>query len=146
MFDTMKAFLASYFIPHNYVFLFRYLPWVEEEVASTVINQYDWETSPDIPTTWRIGDGTAPFYNLIYYTVAGFTENDTFRSNQIREGQITREEALAKVEQENYPTIEPIRWYCETIGLDLSYALKRIGTMPRRFNNAGFKGQPRESG
>ena len=31
-------------------------------------------------------DGTAGFYNYVYHTVAGFTEHDTFRSNQIREG------------------------------------------------------------
>ena len=106
---------------------------IEEDIASTIITKYNWETSPDIPTTWRIGDGTAPFYNLIYHTVAGFTENDTFRSNQIREGQMTREQALTKVEQENHPSLEPIRWYCETVGLDLHYALERIGTMEKRF-------------
>ena len=35
--------------------------------------------------------GTAAFYNYIYYTLAGVSEHDTFRSNQIKEGQITRE-------------------------------------------------------
>ncbi len=30
-----------------------------------IINEYDWETSADTPTTWRIGDGTAGFYNYI---------------------------------------------------------------------------------
>ena len=27
------------------------------------------ELAPDTRTTWRIGDGTAAFYNYIYYTV-----------------------------------------------------------------------------
>ena len=43
------------------------------------------------------------FYNYLYYIVLGFTEHDTFRSNQIREGQITREEALQMVKEDNKP-------------------------------------------
>ena len=50
------------------------------------------EFAKDSKTSWRIGDGTASFYNYIYYTIAGFTEHDTFRSNQIREGVISRDQ------------------------------------------------------
>ena len=56
----------------------------DEKINETLINNYDWETAQDTSTTWRIGDGTAAMYNYIYYKVAGFTEHDTFRSNQIR--------------------------------------------------------------
>jgi glutamine---fructose-6-phosphate transaminase (isomerizing) len=62
----------------------------------------------DTNTPWRIGDGTSAFYNYIYYLVAGFTEHDTFRSNQIREGDISREEALRLVEDENRPRYQNI--------------------------------------
>ena len=51
-----------------------------------MLDSYGWERAVDTSSTWRLGDATAPFYNYIYYTVAGFTEHDTFRSNQIREG------------------------------------------------------------
>ena len=70
-------------------------------IEDTLLGTYDWETAVDTSTTWRIGDGTAGFYNYVYYTVAGFTEHDTFRSNQIREGEITREQALKMLEDEN---------------------------------------------
>ena len=90
------------------------------------LKQYDWELAPDTNTTWRIGDGTAAFYNYIYYTIAGFTEHDTFRSNQIREGQITREEALRLVEDENRPRYQNIRWYLDAVGLDYVSAIKVV--------------------
>ncbi|MEM9601086.1 MAG: hypothetical protein AAF926_08690, partial [Pseudomonadota bacterium] len=92
--DTMWATFSYYGIEQEHLFMFDYLPWDENTINDTLINQYGWETAPDTPSTWRIGDGTQPWYNYIYYTVAGFTEFDTFRSNQIREGMITREEAL----------------------------------------------------
>ena len=78
----------------DYFHLYDYWKWDENLINETLINQYDWELAPDTSTTWRIGDGTAAFYNYIYYKLAGFTEHDTFRSNQIREGDITREDAL----------------------------------------------------
>ena len=65
--DTLGAFLSSYFLPHKYEFLFDYVPWDEEKINHTLLNEYHWETSPDSPSTWRIGDGTAAFYNYIYY-------------------------------------------------------------------------------
>ena len=87
--------------------------------------------APDTVTSWRIGDGTAAFYNYIFYTVAGFTEHDTFRSNQIREGQISRDEALQSVREENKPRYQNIRWYLDTIGLDFSETVEVINEMPK---------------
>jgi glucosamine--fructose-6-phosphate aminotransferase (isomerizing) len=94
---------------------------------------YDWEIASDTKTTWRIGDGTASFYNYIYYCVAGFCENDTFRSNQIREGMIGREEALELVNRDNQPRFDSIQWYCNSIQIDMVYALKTINAIPKLY-------------
>ena len=64
--------------------MFDYIDWDEKTVNDTIINNYDWEKAVDTNSTWRIGDGTASFYNYVYTLIAGFSENDTFRSNQIR--------------------------------------------------------------
>ena len=53
-------------------------------------------------------DDILSFYNYIYYTVAGFSEIDTFRSNQIREGLLSREEGLKMIEDEKNESIEII--------------------------------------
>ncbi len=122
--DTIFAYFSYYFVPRNYLRLFDYVTWQEEEVNSVLVNEYDWELAPDTPTTWRIGDGTAAIYNYIYYMFAGFTENDTFRSNQIREGLLFREEAFKKIEAENYPRWQSIKWYCDIIGIDFEKMLR----------------------
>jgi glutamine---fructose-6-phosphate transaminase (isomerizing) len=126
LFDTFSAYLSYYFIPHDYVYLFDYLSWDEETVNDVLLNEYDWELAPDTTTTWRIGDGTAPFYNYIYYLLAGFTENDTLRSNQIREGTLTREAALEKAHAENQPRWESLTWYLNTMSIDITGALTTI--------------------
>ena len=102
LWDTLSGeYHRSFTEKRDYFHLFDYWRWDEEEINHTLLNEYNWEMAPDTTTTWRIGDGTAALYNYIYYTVAGFTEHDTFRSNQIREGQISRERALELVNVEN---------------------------------------------
>jgi hypothetical protein len=132
--DTISATLSNYVIPHDYFRLFNYIPWEEKEVSDVLINQYDWETAADTDTTWRIGDGTAPFYNYIYYLIAGFTENDTLRSYQIREGMLDREEALELSYRDNAPRFESMQWYFDTIGVNMEDALKVINKIPKLYS------------
>lgn len=132
--DTLDAFKSYYVIKHENLNIFDYLTWNEQTIEQVLLGEYDWETDPGTPTTWRIGDGTAAFYNYIYYVVAGFTENDTFRSNQIREGQITREEALAKVKLENQPRWDSIQWYCNTVNIDWVDTIRIINGIKALYN------------
>jgi hypothetical protein len=98
-----------------------------------LLSEYEWEKAQDTSTTWRIGDGTAPFYNYIYLSVAGFTEFDTFRSNQIREGMITREDALNRAAEENLPRWPSIREYMQVTRLDFDDVLRAVNSMPRLY-------------
>lgn len=112
----------------DYYHLFDYMRWNETEINNT-LDSYQWERAEDTPTTWRIGDGTAAFYNYVYARIAGFTEHDTFRSNQIREGDITRDEALALIAEENQPRYQNIKWYLDAIDLDYSSTIERVNSV-----------------
>jgi glutamine---fructose-6-phosphate transaminase (isomerizing) len=131
--DTLSGeYYRSFTKKSDYFHVFDYWQW-DENLVDQALALYDWEKSPDTNTTWRIGDGTAAFYNYIYYTVAGFTEHDTFRSNQIREGQLTREKALELVEDENQPRYQNIRWYLDAVGIDFEEAIKVVNKMPKLY-------------
>lgn len=134
LWDTLSGeYYRSFTEKQDYYHIFDYWRWDEEQVDDTLLNVYDWEKAIDTTTTWRIGDGTAAFYNYVYYTVAGFTEHDTFRSNQIREGQITRERALELVGIENAPRYQNIRWYLDTLGLDFNRVIKIVNSIPKLY-------------
>jgi hypothetical protein len=137
VFDTFGSFVARYIAPKkDYFHFFDYYPWNEKEIERLIIGNYRWETAMDTKSTWRIGDGTASFYNYIYFTVAGFSENETFRSNQIREGMITREDAMKKIVEENRPRYESIKWYLEIIGLDFKPVIERINSIPKLYRKS----------
>lgn len=129
--DTVFAFYSTYINRQDFVYLYKYVDWDEEIIGDTLITHYGWESSSDSKSTWRIGDGTAAFYNYIYYTVAGFSEHDTFRSNQIRAGLIKRDVALALVEQENEPRYLAMREYANLVGFSLDEALAVINNIPK---------------
>ena len=137
--DTLAGeYFRSFTKKSDYFHIFDYWRWDEKLIENTLDSEYDWERAPDTQTTWRIGDGTAAFYNYAYYTIAGFTEHDTFRSNQVREGDLTRAEALILVEEENKPRYPNLKWYLDVVGVDFAYAINTINNTPRLYERASL--------
>lgn len=132
-FDSIYAYFYYYYIERNYYNLYNYIDWDEKIINKTLKTEYNWEVADDTTSTWRIGDGTASFYNFIYYTLAGFCENETLRSNQIREGIITRDEGLELIDIENKPRFESIKWYCEVININFKDTMQRIMSLNRLY-------------
>jgi hypothetical protein len=130
LWDTLTGeYYRSFQEKSDYFHVFDYWRWDEGDLDKA-LERYDWERAPDTNSTWRIGDGTAAFYNYVYYTAAGFTEHDTFRSNQIREGDLTRDEALVLIADENQPRYPNIKWYLDAIGMDFADVIRVVNAMP----------------
>jgi asparagine synthetase B (glutamine-hydrolysing) len=115
--DYISGYRSYYFRKMDYLQIFDYLDWNEKEILHKLISVYGWETSSATSNTWRIGDASAPFYNFIYKSFIGFTENDVYLSNLIRDGQISREQALKLLEEYNFPDEEGFKKYCNLINL-----------------------------
>lgn len=133
--ETLFDYWTTYILTYNFLYLWHYVPWDEAKIITTLKSEYNWETPEDTIQTWRIDDGTSPFYNYIYYTMAGFTENDAFRSNQIREGILNRKDALELVAAENMPRYKAIRDYLCKIGLDYDKVIQKIQLFPKLYNS-----------
>lgn len=133
--DTLWAYACYYVIRRDYLNLYRFIEWDEPTIVATLRDQYDWELADDTETTWRIGDGTASFYNYIYHTVAGLNEIYTLRSNQIRQGRLDRGPALDLARRESRPRFDSIRWYLSTIGLgdDFDDVIRIINGIPKLY-------------
>ncbi len=137
--DTLFAFYSSYILRDDYLYLYHYLDWDENKILSHIVEKFNWERETDTIATWRIDDGTAPFYNYIYMTMAGFTEFDIFRSHQIREGKLSRVEAYNLVKEENRPRFKSIEWYGQAIDFDMNRAIEIINSAPKLYRKASGK-------
>jgi hypothetical protein len=136
MIDTLFAYYSTYVLRDDYLYLYHYLNWDERKILSAITEKFDWERETDTIATWRTDDGTAPFYNYIYMTLAGFTEFDIFRSHQIREGKLSREEAYELVKEENRPRFKSIEWYGQAIDFDINKAIETINSAPKLYQKA----------
>jgi len=131
--DTWNAFWQTFVVKDDFLYLFQYLPWHEDTIVNTIRHEYDWEVAEDTTTTWRIGDGTAAFYNYIYQTLAGFTEDEVMLANMVREGHITRDEALRRAHEYGKPRWPSIREYAQLIGFSAEEALQIINAAPKLY-------------
>ncbi len=131
--DTANAFYQTFMVKDDFLYLYHYLPWHEDTIVDTIRAEYDWEVAEDTTTTWRIGDGTAPFYNYIYQTIAGFTEDEVMLSNMLREGHLERAEALRRAIDYAKPRWPSIREYAQLIGFSAEEALQIINAAPKRY-------------
>lgn len=131
--DTMNAFVQTFVVKDDFLYLYHYVPWREDEIVGTIRREYDWEVATDTRTTWRIGDGTAAFYNYIYGTIAGFTEDESMLSNMVREGHLTRDEALERGREYSKPRWESLREYAQLVGFSCEEALQIINAAPKLY-------------
>jgi glucosamine--fructose-6-phosphate aminotransferase (isomerizing) len=131
--DTANAFYQTFVVKDDFLYLYHYLPWFEDEIVGTIRREYDWEIANDTTTTWRIGDGTAAFYNYIYGTMAGFTEDEAMLSNMVREGHLTRDEAMRRGREYSKPRWASIREYAQLIGFSAEEALQIINAAPKLY-------------
>jgi hypothetical protein len=84
---------------------YDYICWNEKEVVPTIRHELGWQGASDTPATWRIDDSAYPLIDYLYLRLVGFNEFDEFYSKLIREGQISRDEALKRCLTENAPRV-----------------------------------------
>ncbi len=130
--ETLFGFYSSYVMGHHVSMnLFEFTEWNEDRIVSTLQQEYDWQKEPDTTSTWRTGDASAPFVSYVFLTVAGFTENDFLRSNQIRRGVLAREAALDLLREENVPRRDGVSRFCDLVGIDYDFLVDKITSFPK---------------
>ena len=132
--DNFNGYLSSFIKKENSLHLFKYIEWNEKEIGDTLKNEYGWISDKSYgKNQWRMGDGQTSFNNFIYYHMAGFSEFDNFRSNQIREGLIDRKEALMLCEEDNKIKFDTLKNFSEIIGFNLDDVLTKITCLPKLY-------------
>ena len=132
--DNFNGYVASFIKKENFLHLFKYIKWDEKKMGEVLENEYGWISDKSYgKNQWRMGDGQTAFNNFIYYQLAGFSEFDNFRSNQIREGLISREEAVKLCKQDNNIRFDTLKNFSEIIGFNLDEVLTKISSIPKLY-------------
>jgi len=85
----------------NVVRLFDYLRWDEKEVMTTITDNLGWQKSLEVESSWRFDCRLDYVRRLMYGATVGVTELRDLFSKMIREGMMSRSEALYRLETED---------------------------------------------
>jgi hypothetical protein len=116
--------LGSRILARNikYIDLFHYLEWDEDTVLSRIKNELDWDYPKEYQTTWRFDCQISHLKDYMYLKTIFLTEKNDFYSKLIREGKISRDDALKRIELENivqFSTIEQLLNKLNITSIDL---------------------------
>ena len=132
--DNFDGFLASFIRKDDFLHLYNYEKWDESLMIKILNEEYNWTNDISYgKNQWRMGDGQTAFNNFVYYTLAGFSEYDNFRSNQIREGLISRDEAIKLCQEDNKIKYDTLKNFSEVIGFNLDNVLSRISCLEKLY-------------
>lgn len=132
LWDSVLAFKYYFFDSAKNIQYFDYESWNENKVNTFLQEKFQWEFNPNVNSSWRIGDITTPFYNLAYYSSLGFTEFDTLRANQVRNGHLTIEEAARLLLNDNKADWIGISDYSKCMGVSETTIMRGIERLTRK--------------
>lgn len=82
--------------------LFDYIPWNEKRVLTTIRTRLGWQRSPEVASSWRFDCRLDYVRRQMYEVTTGVTELRDLFSKMIREGQMERQQALERLEKEDF--------------------------------------------
>ena len=91
--------------------LFDYIEWNEDEILSRIRNELQWDSPHNLPCTWRFDCHVGHLKEFLYLKTIGMTERDDLYAKMVRQGLMTRDEALERLDKENPVQFE----YIETL-------------------------------
>ncbi len=132
--DNFQGFISSFVRKENSLHFYNYVKWDEKKMVDTLLEEYNWMNDLAYgKNQWRMGDGQTTFNNFIYFTLAGFSEFDNFRSNQICENLLSRNEGLNLAKKDNEFKYDVLKNFSEIIGFNLDDVLSRIISLPKLY-------------
>jgi hypothetical protein len=104
-----------------------FIRWEEQELISRIENGLNWRKHPSTESSWR-GDCDIALLKLyLYKKLLGFNDKDEGLSYLVRDGQISRDEALHRLEGEGEIPEEIVREIFDRLELNFSDLKTALG-------------------
>ena len=123
-----QAMLKKYGIKKVRPF-YTHIRWIEKDVNSIIENKLNWEKNPKSASIWRDDCDIVSLKWHIYKQAIGFNDKAVVLSHLIRDGQISRQEALKRLEFEEEVPESVLEDLLKRIGLnysDFKIAVKKM--------------------
>ena len=103
---------------------FFFSDWNEKEIQRA-LEEMGWKLPPGCNSYWKSDCTLAEIKNYMFKETLGVNYSDTFFSNMVRNGILTREEALNRMEKEGRMSQQRFDDACKTMNLESGIFLKK---------------------
>lgn len=104
----------------------RHLRWEEKVVTETITERYGWQNFDGIVSSWRGDCLLGPIRQYLYHEILGYNDKAPHFSDLIRDGQLSREEALERLPREERTKESIVRDCCEALSIDFERMQRAI--------------------
>jgi len=101
----------------KFIDLFHYIPWEEKEVISRIQSELNWDYPRYLKSNWRFDCRIGHLKDYLYMKTISMTEKDDLYAKMVREGIISREDALARLKEENEIYFDEIKELLNQVGI-----------------------------
>lgn len=128
--EFMVAFWKKRLVKkHNLTIIhpfFDYFHWVESELENVLFNELNWAIPEGSKNSSRFGCEVDTLRQYFYYRTLGYNDTHVDLSYLIRDKQLTREEALEKLESSLNFSMDNIKYILTKANVDAEAFLKEL--------------------
>jgi len=111
----------------TWVELFNFIQWDEREIVPRIKAELGWDSPPHLESTWRFDCRVKHLVDFMYMKTLGMTDKDDFYAKMVREGLMTREDAVRRLQSENKLYMDEIELLLGQAGFEDVSFLDRLG-------------------
>jgi len=105
---------------------FNHIHWDEKEIEKVLFEQLDWKTPKGSKNSSRWGCEADTLRQYLFYRTLGYNDTNVDLSYMIRDGLISREEALVKLESSVNISEEYIKYIVNKAGVDADKFMEKL--------------------
>jgi hypothetical protein len=112
----------------------KYFRWKEKKVDETIKSELEWKPNTGLKSSYRGDCDIGIVRQYLYYKMLGYNDKDDHLSWLVRDGQISREEALKRVKKERVVGFDILKSSFGKLGVDFSVFNSVVEKNARKYN------------
>jgi hypothetical protein len=103
-----------------------YVRWVERDIEDVLLNVLNWKRVPGMESTARVSCEIDTLRQYLFLRTLGYNDRNVTLSEMIRDGQLSRKEALIKLQKERHIPRQIIAEIVGKAGVESTYFFERL--------------------
>lgn len=116
---------------------YKYIKWVEKDIENVLFNELQWKLPEGAKNSGRFGCEADTLRQYLFYQILGYNDTNVDLSGLVRDGQVSRKDAAAKLESSVNIPEDYVKYIINKAGVDADAFMEKFHKRyPRRVFSA----------